>query len=422
MSQPTPSAGAAGPMSTFMPLNIDAHPLEFTGSGGEYFRVWIVNVLLSIVTLGIYTPWARRRTAQYFYGHTLVAGSPLEFTAQQRKMVMGFVLLMLITIAYQLAVNTGQDTAVGLFLLSGALLAPYIWASAMRFRLGATRWRGLRLQFTASWKEVYIASWPVFALALVWFCVFFGMQMLSPELAQALEAAEEEGAKRALPSFTPAMGGLLVLGLVLTVLCFIRLEYNYKSLLVLRAQVGAERGRWKPVYMDFVKVWLATVAVFILCVVLISTVIGVLAGSSIALLAATSDKLGFWMFVVIFVAIIGGMFLLFLASAPARAYREARMFQLLWNNTGLSHVARFKCHLKSGRYVGLRLKNMLFTLLTLGLYRPFARVSEYRMKLESVTLHVKGGADQVAGAMVRQQQQGGLGDALADAAGLDLIG
>lgn len=421
MSQPTPSAGAAGPMSTFMPLNIDAHPLEFTGSGGEYFRVWIVNVLLSIVTLGIYTPWARRRTAQYFYGHTLVAGSPLEFTAQQRKMVMGFVLLMLITIAYQLAVNTGQDTAVGLFLLSGALLAPYIWASAMRFRLGATRWRGLRLQFTASWKEVYIASWPVFALALVWFCVFFGMQMLSPELAQALEAAEEEGAKRALPSFTPAMGGLLLLGLVLTVLCFIRLEYNYKSLLVLRAQVGAERGRWKPVYMDFVKVWLATVAVFILCVVLISTVIGVLAGSSIALLAATSDKLGFWMFVVIFVAIIGGMFLLFLASAPARAYREARMFQLLWNNTGLSHVARFKCHLKSGRYVGLRLKNMLFTLLTLGLYRPFARVSEYRMKLESVTLHVKGGVDQVAGAMVRQQQ-GGLGDALADAAGLDLIG
>ncbi len=69
----------------------------------------------------------------------------------------------------------------------------------------------------------------------------------------------------------------------------------------------------------------------------------------------------------------------------------------------------------------LRLKNMLLTLLTLGLYRPFARVSEYRMKLESVTLHIKGGVDQMAGILVRQQQ-GGLGDALADAAGLDLIG
>ena len=41
---------------------IEPHPLEFTGSGGEYFRVWIVNVLLSVVTLGLYTPFARRRS------------------------------------------------------------------------------------------------------------------------------------------------------------------------------------------------------------------------------------------------------------------------------------------------------------------------------------------------------------------------
>ncbi|MBT9443741.1 MAG: DUF898 domain-containing protein [Acidovorax sp.] len=408
-------------MSTFMPQNIDAHPMEFTGSGGEYFRVWIVNVLLSIVTLGIYTPWARRRTAQYFYSHTLVAGSPLEFTAQQRKMVMGFVLLMLITLAYNIAANTGQDAAVGVLLLTGAVLSPLIWGSAMRFRLGATRWRGLRLQFTAHWKEVYLASWPLFALALVWFGVFFGMQILSPELADVLQEVEDEAANPKMPSFTPAMGALLLLGLVLTVLCFIRLEYNYKSLLVLKAQVGAEKGRWKPVYMDFVKVWLATVAVFVLTVVGFSVLIGVLAGSSIALFAGQSSRMGLWMILVIIVSIIAGIFMLILASAPARAYREARMFQLMWNNIGVSHVARFKCHLKSGSYVGLRIKNMLLTLLTLGLYRPFARVSEYRMKCESVTLHVKGGVEQVAGIMVRQQQ-GGLGDALADAAGLDLIG
>ena len=421
MDQQQPS-DAAGPMSTFMPQHIDAYPLEFTGSGGEYFRVWIVNVLLSIVTLGFYTPWARKRTAQYFYSHTLVAGSPLEFTAQQRRMVMGFVLLVMITLAYNIAARTGQDTTVGLFLLGGAVLAPFIWASAMRFRLGATRWRGLRLQFTAGWKEVYLASWPVFALALVWFGVFFGMQMLAPELTDALQAVESEARKPRLPSFTPAMVGLLVLGLVLTVLCVIRLEYNYKSLLVLRAQVGSERGRWKPVYMDFVKVWLATVAVFIVTAVVMWIAMLVVAGSSIAVLIASAGKgMGLWLFVIIIAAFVGGIFLIFLASVPARAYREARMFQLMWNNIGVSHLARFKCHMTSGRYVWLRIKNMHLTLITLGLYRPFARVSEYRMKCESVTLHVKGGVEQVTGAMVRQQQ-GGLGDALADAAGLDLIG
>src|SRR5688572_33416179 len=89
---------------------IAAYPLEFSGSGGEFFRVWIVNVLLTIVTLGFYTPFARRRTAQYFYGHTLVANSPLEFTAQQRKMVFGFLLLVGLYVAFKLAAETGQDT------------------------------------------------------------------------------------------------------------------------------------------------------------------------------------------------------------------------------------------------------------------------------------------------------------------------
>ncbi|CAN7281125.1 YjgN family protein [Acidovorax sp. Root217] len=416
------SGAGAAPASNFA-QEIDAHPLEFTGSGGEYFRVWIVNVLLTILTLGFYTPWARRRTAQYFYGHTLVAGSPLEFTAQQRRMVMGFVMLVMITIAYNIAVNTGQDTAVSLFLLAGALLAPFIWGSAMRFRLGSTRWRGLRLQFTASWREVYVASWPVFAIALVWIGVFFGIQYLAPESAGALqELAADESGEADLPTMTAAIWGLVVLGLLLSVLCFIRLEYNYKSLLVLRAQVGAESGRWKPVYMDFIKVWAATVAVFLLFVVGISAGLAVLAGGSFALIAGLKDKWGALIFVVFAVAFIAGIFLMFLASAPARAYREARMFQLMWDNIGLSQVARFKCQLRTGRYVLLRIKNLFLTLLTLGLYRPFARVSEYRMKVESVTLHVKGGVDQVAGAMVRQQQQGGIGDALADAAGLDLIG
>src|SRR3954469_455636 len=148
--------------------DITAYPLEFTGTGGEYFRVWIVNLLLSIVTLGFYTPLARRRTAQYFYGHTLVAGSPLEFTAQTKRMLFGFVLFVALYAALKIASQTGQDTVVAVMLVGGAVLAPYFWASAMRFRFNATRWRGVRLQFSAGWGEVYRASAPAFLFALVW--------------------------------------------------------------------------------------------------------------------------------------------------------------------------------------------------------------------------------------------------------------
>jgi uncharacterized membrane protein YjgN (DUF898 family) len=50
-----------------------AEQLHFTGRGGEYFGVWIVNLLLTIVTLGIYSPWAKVRRLQYFYRRSLCA-------------------------------------------------------------------------------------------------------------------------------------------------------------------------------------------------------------------------------------------------------------------------------------------------------------------------------------------------------------
>jgi uncharacterized membrane protein YjgN (DUF898 family) len=400
---------------------IQAHKLVFSGRHFEYFRVWIVNVLLTIVTLGLYTPFARRRTARYFFDHTVVGGSPLEFTARLRKMVLGFLIFFMLYVAFEIASRTGQSTAVNLFILAAALLAPYIWGSAMRFRLGSTRWRGLQLQFSASWKEVYLASWPIFAMAAVWVAVTFALKALAPDLPASRSPAGPRGLP--LPQVTLEMWTVIALGMVLSVLCVIRLEFNYKSLLVLRAGIGSQRGRWKPVYSDFVKVWGATIGVFLLSILLaggLLLLLGLALGGTLAMfsgLRGTDPKV----ILIIAAAVVGFLIILVLASAPARAYREARMFQLVWSNVGLSQVARFRCTLETRAFVLLRLKNMFLTLLTLGLYRPFARLSEYRMKTESVTLYVKGGLDQLVGQLARQQT-GGLGDALADAAGLDLIG
>jgi uncharacterized membrane protein YjgN (DUF898 family) len=391
---------------------IDAYPLEFSGTGGEYFRVWIVNVLLTVVTLGLYTPVARRRTAQWFYGHTLVAGTPLEFTAQAKKMVIGFLLFAGLYMALNLASETGQDTAVLLMMLGGAALAPYFWASAMRFRLNATRWRGVRLQFAARWGEVYRAAWPLFALALAWFAIFLGIG--------AVSGGALEGPRPQLPAGAAGpMVGLALLGVALTVAALMRLEFNFKSLLVRRGRIGGQDGRWKPVFGDFVRIWLATVGVFLLGVLVIVAVIAVVLGGSFAFLQrARTPGLGAVLFVLGLA--VASLFMLVLVSGPARAYREARMFKLVWGHIGVSHVARFKCDLEVGRYVLLRVRNIVLTLLTLGFFRPFALVSEYRMKCESVTLHVKGSLDQLAGQLAREEE--GLGDAIAAGAGLDLVG
>lgn len=393
---------------------IAAYRLRFSGTGGEYFRVWIVNLLLSIVTLGLYTPWARRRTARWFYDHTLIASSPLEFTAPLRKMVFSFILFALLYLAYQIAAETGQDTMVLFFIVAAAALAPYLWGSAMRFRLASTRWRGLQLHFAARWKDVYLASWPIFVMAALWIAISFGLEMLAADLG-APPVRKPRGIQ--FPVVSLPMWGLIALGVAVSLLCIIRVEFNYKSLLVLRAGIGKQRGRWKPVYSDFVRIWGATIAVLLAGIALI---LALGAGALYTLQALFSAARGPAMFMLILVTVLVVFLGLVLVSAPARAYREARMFKLIWSNVGLSQIARFKCDLRHWPFVRLRLKNLLLTLLTLGFYRPFARVSEYRMKADSVTLHVKGGPDQLVGDLVKQQE--GLGDALADAAGLDIVG
>ena len=56
-------------------------PFEFRGNGGEYFKIWIVNVLLTLITLGIYSAWATVRNNRYFYSNTFVNDVSFDYLA-----------------------------------------------------------------------------------------------------------------------------------------------------------------------------------------------------------------------------------------------------------------------------------------------------------------------------------------------------
>src|SRR5882762_4688985 len=99
------AANAAGPGKR--------HPVEFSASAGEYFRIWIVNLALTIVTLGIYSAWAKVRKRRYFFGHTRIDGESFEYRANP------------------IAILKGRLIAVALFAAFYAIshFAPlYIWA------------------------------------------------------------------------------------------------------------------------------------------------------------------------------------------------------------------------------------------------------------------------------------------------------
>lgn len=378
--------------------DIEKHPVHFHGHEGQYFRIWIVNVLLSIVTFGLYTPWARRRTAQYFYQSTEMAEGSFDFTAPIRRMVVGFLLFAGLYFAWSLASksDSGQTRLLGNLVMLAVLIAvPWLWASAMRFRLGHTRWRGLRLRFAPGMGEVYAASWPLLALPVLWFAA-----------AMSLTTIRTYG--------VAGMSGLVLAALVLMLLCLALLQYNYARLLFLRTHVGAQAGHWKVERGVYLRIALQAAA---LGVVLVAVILGCawLVTRSGSLPLPRRSVLG-----VFGLALAAAVWLL--AIVPALAWREARTFQLLWNHTGVARIARFRCDLRTGAFIALRLRTTLLTYLTLGLYRPFARVKIYRMKCESVTLYLRGNVDTLTGTLARQQEEGGFSDALADGLGLAVVG
>jgi uncharacterized membrane protein YjgN (DUF898 family) len=161
MSQHQESAATGGltgwPQSEFRKRKLD---IRFTESGSEYFRIWIVNLLLTIVTATLYWPFAKARRIRYFYANTLVDGHALTFHGDPWKMFRGHVLLMVLMGAYSAA---GHFSPVAGLVAFGilALIWPALWRAGLQFRLGNTAWRGLRLGFNGSLKGAYAAFLPL---------------------------------------------------------------------------------------------------------------------------------------------------------------------------------------------------------------------------------------------------------------------
>ncbi|OUW19747.1 MAG: hypothetical protein CBD18_00225 [Opitutales bacterium TMED158] len=92
-AEPTPSQPPQE--AALRPLKPEAAPLEpisfeFTGQTGEYFNIWIVNLLLSVATLGLYWPWALVRSRRYFHAHTKLDGHAFDYLAKPKNLLIGY--------------------------------------------------------------------------------------------------------------------------------------------------------------------------------------------------------------------------------------------------------------------------------------------------------------------------------------------
>src|SRR5260370_16227334 len=64
------------------------HP-TFHGNGGTLFGIHVVNVLLTIVTFGIYYFWAKTRIRAYLSGQTEIEGDRFAYHGTARELLLG---------------------------------------------------------------------------------------------------------------------------------------------------------------------------------------------------------------------------------------------------------------------------------------------------------------------------------------------
>lgn len=143
-------------MDAITPARQGQRGIWFGGSGMTFLGRQLVNVLLTIITLGIYRFWATVRNRRYLWANTEVDDQPLDYSGEGAELFVGALLALLIFVPLSFAssaialVASGGDIATGQ-LISLAVLGPVIvylmgvgLYRGLRYLLSRTAWRGIR--------------------------------------------------------------------------------------------------------------------------------------------------------------------------------------------------------------------------------------------------------------------------------------
>ncbi len=128
----------------------------FNGTAKEYFGIWIVNTLLKIVTLGIYSPWAKVRKRNYFYGCTKLDGMNFDYLANPIALLKGWLIGAALFLLYTYGTNYSPMLSMGIALLF-YLMLPWIIVRSKLFNNRYSAYRNIRFNFYPDYKDSYFA-------------------------------------------------------------------------------------------------------------------------------------------------------------------------------------------------------------------------------------------------------------------------
>ena len=307
----------------------DAAPasIVFTGKASDFFEIWCVNIALTVVTLGVYSAWAKVRQTRYFLGHTIVLGDRLEYHATGLTILKGR-LIAFAVVAGLSALGAASATAQAVVALALLPVLPWVIDSALRFRARNTSWRTVRFD----WRGDY---WGTAKIYLLW-----------------------------------PLAAVATLGLLFPVAARAQREYLARNHTFGNEPFSASTPVW-PYYR-------AGMAAFLLGVGAVAVPVGL----SFAIVFAIGDRDFFYqghhvLAPVLAVAVVYGLPIL---------YFRIRARNIVVGALRLGRVAEFRADLNPWRVLWIVVSNVFATVLSLFLLYPWARIRAYRYQAERIAV------------------------------------
>ncbi|WP_298259150.1 YjgN family protein [uncultured Litoreibacter sp.] len=350
-------------MSTNLPAN--AKPFEFTGNAKEWFGIWIVNLLLSIVTLGIYSAWAKVRTKKYFHNHTIVEGRNFDYHATGKQILIGRLIVIAAFIVFQVAAAMSPFLAI--ILVLGLLVAfPWLIVRSMIFNARMTSFSNVRFGFVGAVGQAFL--------------VFIVYPLLT----------------------------VLTLYTTLPIL-----DRATKSFSINNHKLGQARFNMEVGLGPFYKAFLVAIA----WIVVVGFCSVVVTGFSFANFAYAMENIehnpeqG--------ASIIALFYLIFfVAFLPAAFIYQALTRNAIYNNTTLDGGHKFASNVTAPKLLWIAVSSMVVVVCTLFLMLPWAQVRMARYMASHTGLIPGGSLDDF---VTQQQEAGGaMGDAYTDLEAIDV--
>ncbi|SEI09081.1 Uncharacterized membrane protein YjgN, DUF898 family [Rheinheimera pacifica] len=332
--------------------------VAFSGDAGEFFGIWIVNLLLSIVTLGIYSAWAKVRTNQYFYGHTRIDNQPFRYLATPIQILKGRIIAVIIFALFFTASSLSPVLAVVLAFLF-LLASPWLIVQSLKFNMRMTSYRNVRFAFHGDYLRAfkYFVLLPVLAL--------FTLYLAMPWVLKKID--------RYICSNTSFAGQ--------------------------KMQINTDTSSY---YIAVLVAMAAVMGVITVMIIVGAVLVGVMAATGIADAGVAT------------VLVTAAVFILyFFAFTLSGAIYHSMIRNHIFERTELPGIAKFKSEMQVMPYLWLTVTNLLAIIFSLGLAYPWAKVRKAAYLASVTTIAVYPQADSLVDQV--QQSSNAFGE---EAAGL----